>query len=243
MFFSSQTIARLIEPTLHAVSRPTGEKLRAAHQEASAVVRAIKDNMKSQDLVVHAPSFELGAGSAFLEVLATLQERSVLGDAVRSVGETPRGIEIVHQIALVRTKDQDMGQREIAELLDIDPGNFSRYVRRLEASGVVDVLRSGKQVIYSLSMLGQDVLEQLRPGWKATNPLTNEPVTAIPDPSLSAASSLRMAIEEAMNVKSSVITKGVAGQVRDALIHSHKRRPPFRAAPEPQIISYRAEAN
>ncbi|WEN13785.1 winged helix-turn-helix domain-containing protein [Rhodanobacter sp. AS-Z3] len=122
---------------------------------------------------MHAPSFELGAGTAFVEMLGTMQQRSILGDAIRAATEAPRGTEILHLVGVLSLSTAAATQGGLADRLGIDRGNFNRYVRRLADAGLIQSQRSSRRVDYRPLPLGLEVLNYLRPGWKALDPKTN----------------------------------------------------------------------
>lgn len=173
MLMSSQAIARLIEPTLLAITRPDADGVGDLQNDARAFTHSVQAEMKARGEVLHQPSFELGAGTAFVEILATVQQRSGFANALRIANEVPRGLDVLHLIALQINAGSSGNQGELADQLNINRGNFSRHIRRLEEAGLVHSQRANRNVTYSLSMLGMDVLDHLRAGWSIHDPRTN----------------------------------------------------------------------
>lgn len=173
MLFPSHTLARLIEPALQAVSYPRGDRIRPVLSEARSLMRTAKDALRERGGDLDPLSFELGVGTAFVEMLATVEQRSVLGDAVRVAESAQRGLETLHVIGFLSRASVDATQGELADRLRIDRGNFSRLVRSLEDAGLVKSKRTGRKLTYELPPLGVDALSYLRPGWKAIHPQTS----------------------------------------------------------------------
>lgn len=204
MAISSHVVARLIETTLLAVAKPNSEFIRAALGRAQEETRTVRELLRSSGQEVHAPSFELGAGTAFIEVLATMDQRSILGDAIRAAREIQSGVETLHAIAFMARSAQEATQGELADRLGVDRGNFNRRARRLEEAGLVVSQRSGRKVIYALSPLGVDVLNEVRPGWRAIHPETLE-VLATEDAARAAASRIAIALQETLAAEQGIV--------------------------------------
>jgi DNA-binding MarR family transcriptional regulator len=170
MQMSSQAIARLVEPVLFVAARPTEERVKAALDEAQSLWRDLQDQMQRERVAVHEHSYELGASAAFLEILSTLYQRSSFTEAVRAAQEAPQGVETLHVIGMLGRSAKEWAQGDLADALGTDRGNFNRHVKRLLDANLVAATRAGKRVVYSLTLLGMDVLTSVRPGWEALHP-------------------------------------------------------------------------
>lgn len=174
MAVTSNMLAQLIEPTLFFSSRPNEKGVTGLLDRAQTLVREVKDEMQAAGEQVHQPSFELGVGKAFVELLATIRQRTWLNDAMRSLEEIPKGTEALHTLAFLERSSVQATQGELADLLGVDRGNFSRNVRRLEEGGFLRSQRAGKKVLYYLTPMASEILDEARPGWKAIHPQTLE---------------------------------------------------------------------
>jgi len=172
MAVTSNILSQLIEPTLFFAARPGEKAVVSLLAKARGLTREVKDAMRAAGEQVHRPSFELGVGSAFVEMLATIKQRTWLNDAIRTLEEIPKGIEALHTVAFLECSSVQATQGELADLIGVDRGNFSRHVRRLEDGGFLRSQRAGKTVLYYLMPMGSEVLNEVRPGWKAIHPQT-----------------------------------------------------------------------
>lgn len=171
MQLHSDTLAELIEPTLHALRQPTGQRLSPLLVKAKESVVRARAALRNNG-PVHPPSFELGVASAFTQLLSTASQRSVLSDAMAAVTALPKGIETLHQVALINRSAPIATQGDLADRIGMDRGNFNRRIRRLKEDGLVESQRRGQALVYSLTPLGMDVLTEIRPGWRALHPST-----------------------------------------------------------------------
>lgn len=175
MLLRSDILAELIEPTLYALRQPRGELLGPLLLQArDAGLRARQVLQGPQSL--HVPSFELGVATTFTQLLSTAKQRSVLNDALQAVKDISQGVETLHQLALIGRSAAEATQRDLADRIGVDRGNFSRRIRKLESLGLVESERRGQALVYALTPLGSDVLSELRPGWRAINPSTLNPI-------------------------------------------------------------------
>lgn len=174
MQIQSHNLAILIEPALLALSKPSGELVREVLAEAQALVRQSRAALRQRQAEPDMASFELGVATTFTELLATMEQRSYLDDAMRGVAEVAQGVDVLHVIAFLSRSGIDATQGDLADQLGIDRGNFNRRIRRLEELDLVRSQRRGRKLTYSLSALAYDILTELRPGWRAIHPITRE---------------------------------------------------------------------
>lgn len=173
----SDTLAELIEPALYALRNPKGAVVAPVAAQARAARLRARSQIQNAGEEVHMPSFELGVASTFTELLAVTEQRSVINDATQAVKSIAQGLETLHQIAVINRTATVANQRELAEQIGADPGNFNRRIRRLVEQGLIESERRGQAMLYTLTPLGLDVLTLLKPGWRAIHPDTHAPVT------------------------------------------------------------------
>jgi DNA-binding MarR family transcriptional regulator len=173
MINRSKVLNELIEPTLYAVRQGRFDEVQTVHQRARDALRAAKQALLDNDEQVHASSFELGVASALTEMLATAQQRTLFNDAIRSVRSVTGGVQTLHEIALVARSGNAISQKQLAERVGMDAGNFNRRIKSLEELGVVVPKRDGRSLTYEVTALGTDVLNELVPGWRAVHPINH----------------------------------------------------------------------
>lgn len=170
----SHVLASLIEPALLALSKPSEARLQRMLEKAQELRRTVRTAFKESGRNVDAPSFDFGVATAFVELLATAKQRSVLGDSLRELTGVPLGIETLHLIGFLSHSGIEATQGDLADVLKIDRGNFSRRIRQFEELALVDSSKKGRKLSYELTALGFDVLSELRPGWRAIHPMSHE---------------------------------------------------------------------
>lgn len=177
MLLRSDTLAELIEPALYALRQPRGELVVPLLAQARAA------DLRARELLrlsgpLHQPSFELGVASTFTQLLSAAAQRSALNDAIQGAKDVQQGVEALHQLALISRLTTETTQRELADRIGADRGNFNRRIHKLESLGLVESQRRGQALVYSITALGIDVLSELRPGWRAIHPSTLAPVAS-----------------------------------------------------------------
>lgn len=218
----SETLAELIEPTLYALRNPSSDLLeplvksaRNARLHAQAALRTT-----SRDVDLY--SFELGVASAMTELLTVADQRTVISDAAKVVKSMPKGLETLHQVAFINRSGLDANQGELAKRIGTDRGNFNRRIKKLLSSGLIESQRRGQSVVYALTPLGMDLLTQLKPGWRAIHPSTQDEVCTELE-------ATRVAKEESFRIISS-ISSGVERIPDELLINAsfdHRNQHPL----------------
>src|SRR5579859_7581347 len=103
----------LIEPVLFAVRNGKKGDIGQVLVEARRVVRAIRQGFDNDDLAVHMPSYDLGAATTFVEMLATSEQRATLNDAVNETRNIGRGIDILREVAISMDNESAPSQGEL----------------------------------------------------------------------------------------------------------------------------------
>ena len=178
MINSSKVLSQLIEPSLRALRRGYGELLFPLARQAEVAVAQAANKIRERDRGIDEPSFDLGVATTFSQLLTTAAERSVLSDAVRKLEGLTKGLETLHHIALLNyAENTDATQAAVADRIGEDRGNFNRRIYKLQELGLVETEKRGRQVLCALSALGTDVLSELRPGWRAIDPASQEVIS------------------------------------------------------------------
>lgn len=177
MLVRSEILSELVEPVLFALHQARGEQIRPVLGQARAATVRARELLRASSEALHMPSFELGVATSMTELLATADQRSFLNDAIHETSRVPQGLQALHEIALIERSATEITQQELAARLGADRGNFNRRIRRLEELGLVESTRRRQARVYGLTGLGLDVLNELRPGWKAQHPASLAPIS------------------------------------------------------------------
>lgn len=171
MRVKSEILAELLEPTLSALRQPRSERINDTLKQAKAALLRATDAIHALERPTDQLSIELGVASTLTQLLAAAAQRSVFNNVVSDLRRITGGLEALHQIALVGRSASEPTQREVADRIGADRGNFNRRVRQLEELGLVTSKRRGQARVYAMTDLGLDVLGEVVPGWRGVHPL------------------------------------------------------------------------
>lgn len=168
--FASHHFSVLVEPALCVLRKNSGGAISPVLQRARQALASAEAQLAASGSDLHVPSFELGAVGALCEMLGTAWQRTQFSDALQAVESVNRGVDTLHELAIINRSSEEATQSVLAERIGADRGNFNRRISRLEELGLVASRRQGRTRAYSLTALGMDLLSELRPGWRSIKP-------------------------------------------------------------------------
>lgn len=174
MRLKSEALAGLLEPTLFVLHRPDEERIGKLLAQARAALFRASDALEADGREPDRISYELGVATTFTQLLATADQRQYLNAIIARVMDIKDGVKTLHEIALIGRSASEPTQRDLAALLNVDRGNFNRRISLLDQLGVVESRRKGQSRVYAITDLGRDILDELRPGWRAVHPSRDE---------------------------------------------------------------------
>ncbi len=175
MRVQSSVLSELIEPTLFSLRRPSQGVLSKLVGRAVALTSQCASELGRDRAALHKPSYELGVATAFAELLSTAEQRSEFGDAIEAVNGLEWALMLLHELALIERGGSPIRQQVLAQKLAMDEGNLSRRIGKLTQFNLIERRAAGNSgARFHLTALGRDVMDDLVPGWQASNPSTKQ---------------------------------------------------------------------
>lgn len=165
----SETLNEYVEPVLFAIQRDDMERMHGLIQRLRKRALEYESDDGEPTLATQA-AFEAGVCLALLELVATGAHRSVFSNTADKVRSLEHGLVVLHMIGLFDQLGTRKKQSDLAHAFSHDQGNFSRLTNELQKFGVIRKESRGREKHCAITPSGEDVLDHLRPGWRAHAP-------------------------------------------------------------------------
>lgn len=168
----SETLKEYVEPVLFAIQRDDTERMHELIQRLRKRALEFEIDEAPPDAALQA-AVEAGACLALLELVATGAHRSVFSNTAERVRALEHGLVVLHMIGLFDRLGARKKQSDLARAFSHDQGNFSRLTNELQNLGVIRKESRGREKHCAITPSGEDVLDHLRPGWRAHAPIND----------------------------------------------------------------------
>lgn len=166
---------QFLDRVLHALYSRDAEAISSLATEISKEQARVRGILLRRGSAPDNISVAFGSLRMMAELSGVAASRASKHVVIEEVRRTSGALVALHVIGLA-DPSEGIVQGDVALRLERDSANFSRLTARLEDLGLVRKDRSGRKKILSLTPLGFEVLERIRPGWRSLDAETGEPL-------------------------------------------------------------------